>query len=161
MGSPDRDRGRDRHRASSPSAVRTSSVEHIGSTAVPGLPGKGIVDLVIATEPDDVPIVAEMLFDLGFGPQPGQDPFPPTRPMLVGSMVVDGTLFRIHLHVQPRGDEVVRDLAFRDALRADPALMAAYAELKSADRRRRPPRELPVHVSQAGLDRRRPSPARA
>ena len=106
-------------------------VEHIGSTAVPGLPGKGIVDLVIATEPDDVPLVADMLFDLGFGPQPGQDPFPPTRPMLVGSMVVDGTLFRIHLHVQPRGDEVVRDLAFRDALRADPELMAAYADLKT------------------------------
>ena len=79
---------------------------------------------------------ADLLFDLGFGPQPGQDPFPPTRPMLVGSMVVDGTLFRIHLHVQPVGDEVVRDLAFRDALRADPALMAAYAELKSRDRRR-------------------------
>ena len=47
-----------------------------------------------------------MLFDLGFGPQPGQDPFPPSRPMLVGSMVVDDTLFRIHLHVQPRGDEL-------------------------------------------------------
>jgi len=107
------------------------AVEHIGSTAVPGLPGKGIVDLVIATEPDDVPVVAEMLFDLGFGPQPGQDPFPPTRPMLVGSLVVDGTLFRIHLHVQPRGDEVIRDLAFRDALLADPELVAAYAALKS------------------------------
>ena len=128
----DRDRARRRRR---PDLV----VEHIGSTAVPGLPGKGIVDLVIATEPDDVPLVAELLFDLGFGPQPGQDPFPPTRPMLVGSMVVDGTLFRIHLHVQPRGDEVVRDLAFRDALRADPALMAAYAELKIRDRGRRPP----------------------
>ena len=33
-------------------------VEHIGSTAVPGLPGKGIVDLAIATAPDDVPVVA-------------------------------------------------------------------------------------------------------
>ena len=106
-------------------------VEHIGSTAVPGLPGKGVVDLVIATEPDDVQRVAAMLFDLGFGPQPGQDPFPPSRPMLVGSMVEDDTLFRIHVHVQPRGDELIRDLAFRDALRADPELLAAYAALKS------------------------------
>ena len=106
-------------------------VEHIGSTAVPGLPGKGVVDLLIPTEPADIPDVTAMLFELGFGPQPGDDPFPPTRPLLVGSMDVDGTTFRIHCHVQPRGEEMVRDLAFRDALRADPALMAAYAELKS------------------------------
>ncbi len=106
-------------------------VEHIGSTAVPGLPGKGIVDLVIATDPDDIPGVTAMLLELGFGPQPGPNPFPSTRPMLVGSMAVEDVSFRIHLHVQPRGDELVRDLAFRDALRADPALVAAYAELKT------------------------------
>jgi len=106
-------------------------VEHIGSTSVPGLPGKGIVDLVIATEPSDIPGLTQTLYGLGFGPQPGPDPFPPTRPMLVGSMTVKGETFRIHLHVQPRGDELVRDLAFRDALRADPELLAAYAELKS------------------------------
>jgi len=106
-------------------------VEHIGSTAVPGLPGKGIVDLLIPTEPADVAAVTALLFDLGFGPQPGDDPFPPSRPLLVGSMEVDGTTFRIHCHVQPRGEEMVRDLAFRDALRADPELTAAYAALKS------------------------------
>jgi 5-(carboxyamino)imidazole ribonucleotide synthase len=106
-------------------------VEHIGSTSVPGLPGKGVVDLVIATEPADVPGLTALLFGLGFGPQPGPDPFPPTRPMLVGTMVVDDATFRIHLHVQPGGDELARDLAFRDALRADPELAAAYAELKS------------------------------
>lgn len=106
-------------------------VEHIGSTAVPGLPGKGIVDLLIPTEPVDVPAVTALLLDLGFGPQPGEDPFPPTRPLLVGSLVVDGTTFKIHCHVQPRGEEMVRDLAFRDALRADPELVKAYAELKT------------------------------
>jgi len=106
-------------------------VEHIGSTSVPGLPGKGVVDLAIAAEPEDIPGIASLLYDLGFGPQPGVDPFPPTRPLVVGSMILDGDLFRIHLHVQPRGEELIRDVAFRDALRADPALAAAYAELKS------------------------------
>jgi 5-(carboxyamino)imidazole ribonucleotide synthase len=72
-----------------------------------------------------------MLYELGFGPQPGPDPFPPTRPMLVGSMDADGETFRVHCHVQPRGEELVRDLAFRDALRADPSLVAAYAALKT------------------------------
>jgi 5-(carboxyamino)imidazole ribonucleotide synthase len=106
-------------------------VEHIGSTAVPGLPGKGIVDLAIATTPDDVPAVAAMLRELGFGPQPGPDPWPPSRPMLVGSVVRAGTPFRIHCHVLPDQDELARDIAFRDALLADPALVEGYASLKT------------------------------
>ena len=93
-------------------------VEHIGSTAVPGLPGKGIVDLAIATTPDDVPAVVGGAPELGFGPQPGPDPWPPTRPMLVGSMVrAGGTTFRIHCHVQPEREELTATSRFRDALR--------------------------------------------
>ena len=105
-------------------------VEHIGSTAVPGLPGKGIVDLSIETTPDDIPRVVELLYDLGFGPQPGPDPWPPTRPMPVGSLELEGTLYRIHLHVQPVGGDFPRDVAFRDALRNDPELRAQYEGLK-------------------------------
>jgi 5-(carboxyamino)imidazole ribonucleotide synthase len=106
-------------------------VEHIGSTAVPGLPGKGIVDLAVATTPDDVPVVATLLRDLGFGPQPGPDPWPPSRPMLVGSLVRAGTTFRIHCHVLPDSEELERDVAFRDALLADPSLVEGYAALKT------------------------------
>ena len=106
-------------------------IEHIGSTAVPGLPGKGIVDLAIATTSDDVPTVAQLLRELGFGPQPGPDPWPPSRPMLVGSLDLGGTTFRIHCHVLPNRDELRRDVAFRDALLADPALVEGYASLKS------------------------------
>ena len=106
-------------------------VEHIGSTAVPGLPGKGVVDLAIATDPDAIPGIVEVLTALGFGPQPGPDPWPPTRPMLVGTMEIGGTTFRIHVHVQPGGEELARDLAFRDALRSDPELLRQYARLKA------------------------------
>ncbi len=106
-------------------------VEHIGSTAVPGLPGKGVVDLAIAADPEALPGIVGMLTDLGFGPQPGPDQWPPTRPMLVGSMVVGDTTFRIHCHVQPGREELARDLAFSDALRADPALVQRYARLKT------------------------------
>ncbi len=105
-------------------------VEHIGSTAVPGLPGKGIVDLSIQTSPEDIPQVVELLYGLGFGPQPGPDPWPPTRPMPVGSMAVDGGRFRIHLHVQPTGGDFPRDVAFRDALRTDAELRSQYEALK-------------------------------
>jgi 5-(carboxyamino)imidazole ribonucleotide synthase len=106
------------------------AVEHIGSTAVPGLPGKGIVDLSIQTTPDDIPGVVAMLYELGFGPQPGPDPWPPTRPMPVGSYELDGRTYRIHLHVQPIGGDFPRDIAFRDALRNDPELRSQYEGLK-------------------------------
>jgi 5-(carboxyamino)imidazole ribonucleotide synthase len=106
------------------------TVEHIGSTAVPGLPGKGIVDLSIETTPDDIPKVVELLYGLGFGPQPGPDPWPATRPMPVGSLELDGTLYRIHLHVQPVGGDFPRDIAFRDALRNDTELRHQYEALK-------------------------------
>lgn len=105
-------------------------VEHIGSTAVPGLPGKGIVDLSIEAEPADIPAIVEMLYDLGFQPQPGPDPWPATRPMPVGSIAQDGETFRIHLHVQPKGGDFPRDIAFRDALRSDPELKRQYTALK-------------------------------
>ena len=64
-------------------------------------------------------------------PATGPNPFPPTRPMLVGTMVRGDTTFRIHLHVQPEPDELRRDVAFRDALRADPELTRMYAALKT------------------------------
>lgn len=105
-------------------------VEHIGSTSVPGLPGKGIVDLSIETDADAIPGVVAMLYELGFQPQPGPDPWPPTRPMPVGSLDLDGTNYRIHLHVQPRGADFARDIAFRDALRNDPELRRQYEGLK-------------------------------
>ena len=105
-------------------------VEHIGSTSVSGLPGKGIVDLSIETEPAKIPGVVAMLYGLGFGPQPGPDPWPATRPMPVGSLELDGNVYRIHLHVQPTGGDYARDIAFRDALRNDPELRREYEDLK-------------------------------
>jgi 5-(carboxyamino)imidazole ribonucleotide synthase len=112
-------------------------VDHIGSSAVPGLPGKNVVDLGIDAEPDDVPQVADLLLELGFQMTSGPRAFPPTRPLLIGSLQQDGRRFRIHAHVHPRrhrvwGHEHVRDLAFRDALRADPALREEYAARKRA-----------------------------
>ncbi len=106
------------------------TVEHIGSTSVPGLPGKGIVDLSIEAAPADIPGIVALLYELGFSPQPGPDPWPATRPMPVGSIALDGQQYRIHLHVQPHGGDFGRDIAFRDALRNDPELRSQYEGLK-------------------------------
>ena len=106
--------------------------EHIGSSAVPGLAGKGIVDLGIEAEPDEIPLVVDALRSLGFGSQTGPAPFPPTRPMLTGMVDHDGTPFRIHVHVMPPArDELRQMVALRDALRADADLLADYADAKA------------------------------
>jgi dephospho-CoA kinase len=106
-------------------------IEHIGSTSVPGLPGKGILDLGTEADPAEIPAITAAMYALGFGPQPGPDPWPPTRPMHVGSLVHDGEEYRIHFHVHPRGSgDLDKDLRFRDALRADPALRDGYAAIK-------------------------------
>ena len=121
-------------------------VEHVGSSAVPGLAGKNVVDLGIEAEPDEIPLLVEALLSLGFGRQGGLAPFPPTRPMLTGLVNHDGTAFRIHCHVMPpaRG-ELREQVRFRDALRADPALRDAYAAAKErivAEARQGDPGEL-------------------
>jgi GrpB-like predicted nucleotidyltransferase (UPF0157 family) len=105
--------------------------EHVGSSAVPGLAGKGIVDLLLPVPPAEIPATVESLLDLGFQRQAVGKPFPPSRPMLQGSIRHDGATFRIHLHVVPdSSSEVAAMRGFRDALRADPALRAEYAALK-------------------------------
>src|SRR6266545_4762251 len=113
-------------------AARPGAVaEHVGSSAVPGLAGKGIIDLLLPTPPDDVAKTADALVAAGFQRQTIPDAFPPSRPMLQGAIRHRGTLYRLHVHVVPAGSgEVAALRGFRDALRADRALRERYVALK-------------------------------
>jgi GrpB-like predicted nucleotidyltransferase (UPF0157 family) len=105
--------------------------EHVGSSAVPGLAGKGTVDLLLPTPPEEIPAVADDLLELGFQRQQVATAFPPTRPMLQGVIRHGDTSFRVHVHVVPASSPEVTALrGFRDALLADPSLRAEYEELK-------------------------------
>jgi GrpB-like predicted nucleotidyltransferase (UPF0157 family) len=105
--------------------------EHVGSSAVPGLAGKGTVDLLLPTPPEEIPAVTDDLLALGFQRQQVATAFPPTRPMLQGIIRHGDTSFRVHVHVVPASSPEVASLrGFRDALLADPALRAEYAQLK-------------------------------
>jgi dephospho-CoA kinase len=106
--------------------------EHVGSSAVPGLAGKNIIDLLLAAEPTDIAAITQALLELGFQPQ-NPAAFPASRPMLWGTFHHGPTDYRVHVHVVPASSpEVATMLGFRDALRADPRLRHSYAALKWA-----------------------------
>jgi GrpB-like predicted nucleotidyltransferase (UPF0157 family) len=101
------------------------AVEHVGSTAVPGLAAKPIVDLDVVIADRSVPEVVRRLGRLGYRHEgdlgvPGREAF--TTP---------AGLPAHHLYVCAAGsDPLLRHLAFRDALRADGRTAGAYADLK-------------------------------
>ena len=102
------------------------TIEHVGSTAVPGLAAKPITDLdVVIADRADLPAIIERLRPLGYHHEgdlgvPGREAF--TTPAGAPPH---------HLYVCAAGTPALdRHLAFRDALRADPALAGAYGNLK-------------------------------
>jgi GrpB-like predicted nucleotidyltransferase (UPF0157 family) len=112
-------------------AAGAGTAEHVGSTAVPGLAGKGTVDLLLPTPAEDIPAVTEALVAAGLQRQQIAQAFPPTRPMLQGAIRHRGKRYRLHVHVVPVGTPEVEAIrGFRDALRADPAMRAGYVALK-------------------------------
>src|SRR5271166_575498 len=113
------------------SQLQDVTVEHVGSTSVPGCAGKGVVDLMVLYPPGRLPEVKDVLKALGFQQQTGRNPFPEERPLRLGSIVYDGTRFRLHVHVIPVDSPEVLELrTFRDRLRGNPMLLEQYVALK-------------------------------
>jgi len=113
-------------------------VEHVGSTAVPGLPAKDVIDLQLSVPSlaaaDDV---AGALGAAGFPrlpptadtPQPAVDPDPAAWQKRLHGGADPGLV--VHLHVRVAGSPGERTaLLLRDWLRAQPQERQAYAEHK-------------------------------
>jgi len=106
-------------------------VEHVGSTAVPGCAGKGIMDLMVIYPHGLLGAVKRALDRLGFQRQTVGFLHPETRPMRVGTLEHQGCAFPLHVHVLASSSPEVAQLrAFRDRLCADPKLVAAYVARK-------------------------------
>jgi GrpB-like predicted nucleotidyltransferase (UPF0157 family) len=104
-------------------------VEHVGSTAVPGLDAKPILDLQAAVaDLQCAPRVATVLVHLGWHyVDPNLDGRTWRRFFV---KVVDGCR-AAHLHLMTRqSPRWAEQLMFRDALRADPQLAENYSALK-------------------------------
>ena len=103
--------------------------EHIGSTAVPGLCAKPVIDVALGVDAlDEMAARIAALVAIGFVYRPEYEDRIPERRYFVRAA---GGTPRVHLHAVVLGERLWRQhLRFRDALREDPELLAAYAALK-------------------------------
>jgi GrpB-like predicted nucleotidyltransferase (UPF0157 family) len=104
-------------------------VHHIGSTSVPGLLAKPIVDLMpVVADLRDVDACRPACEAAGFTWR-GEHGLAGRRYLV--RYAADGEDHLVHVHVLVSGHhEISRHLAFRDALRARPELVTAYAAVK-------------------------------
>jgi len=115
------------HRALVEHDVPVLAIEHVGSTSVPGLAAKPVIDCDIVVRADQVRAAGDVLVGLGFTalgelgvPQRWAFKEPPRLAGTATYVVVEGALaLRNHL-------------AVRDVLRADPVLRQRYAAVKKA-----------------------------
>ncbi len=118
------------------------AVHHVGSTAVPGLCAKPILDVLVSI-PDlarGADLVSQ-LTALGYEFRPAEEI--PDRHFFRRR---NGTVRSHHLSLaEPTSLHHRVTLAFRDALRADPRLAQAYADLK-LELARRFPHDRPAYI---------------
>jgi GrpB-like predicted nucleotidyltransferase (UPF0157 family) len=114
------ERERERVRAAlGPAAL---CIEHIGSTAVPGLAAKPIIDLMVTVrDPDDERAFGPALESAGYRLRVRED----------GHRMFRTPELDVHVHVWRDSDpQVTRHLLFRDRLRSAPEDRRAYEQLK-------------------------------
>jgi GrpB-like predicted nucleotidyltransferase (UPF0157 family) len=106
-------------------------IEHFGSTAVPGLIAKPIIDILIAVTSLARAKAAAIEPILGLGYVYWADNPKPDRMFFVKGMPPYGARRTHHVHItEPDGEMWRRRLPFRDYLRAHPDEAARYAALK-------------------------------
>lgn len=107
---------------------KDSLIEHIGSTSIPNLKAKPILDLVAGVERlEDVKAILTDLHSIGYiyRPEVGEDSL-----MYFHKKNKDG-LTTYHLHVLQKESQAFKNhLYFRDALRKNPELAKEYEALK-------------------------------
>lgn len=104
------------------------AIHHIGSTSVPGLAAKPVIDiLLVAAALDELDRCTPALARLGYRAR-GENGIPGRR------YFVKGGDRRTHqLHAFAAGDrQIINHLAFRDYLRQHPEIAAQYAQVKYA-----------------------------
>lgn len=106
------------------------SIEHIGSTAIPGLGGKGIIDIAISINKDSMTKASLALQNLGYEFRPS---FSNSDRLYFITYLPDQEegKRRYHIHLTyPEGKEWNALIGFRDYLKNHPEAVYEYSELK-------------------------------
>lgn len=113
-----------------PHLKQVLAIEHVGSTAVPGLGGKGIIDIAIAVDRASLDSTTHQLQSLGYEYRPKFST--PDRFYFVTYLPdPEEETRRYHIHLTyPESNTWKELIAFRDYLRLHPAALQEYAELK-------------------------------
>ena len=101
------------------------SIEHIGSTSVPGLAAKPIIDiLVVVANPGDETGYLSALKEAGYELRVREPEFDEHR-------MLRSTARDVHIHIfPPQSKEIDRYLSFRNQLRANDEDRSAYEQVK-------------------------------
>lgn len=119
---------RERERIAGVLGGLAKGIEHYGSTSVPGLPAKPILDIIVALDPfSDWEACHDPLISLGYD-YAAHVNLPGHRIFGRGRDLTERTHL-VHL-VELGGYSWVSNLKFRDALRSDAGLRADYRALK-------------------------------
>ena len=103
-------------------------VHHFGSTAVPGLAAKPVIDMIALVDDLDAPI-AVLVAEAGYRFPEAFNTTLTHRRFLCFPTAAYRTH---HLHLVDDREELDRRLRFRDRLRTDPVLAGEYEALKRA-----------------------------
>lgn len=105
-------------------------IEHVGSTAVPGLGGKGIIDIYIATNKDKMVLLSKNLSNLGYE----YDADAGSEERYFHSTNLPDPIDKVrryHVHVTfPESQEWIKAVKLRNYLRIHPDEAKKYAEVK-------------------------------
>jgi len=105
------------------------AIDHIGSTAVPGLPAKPIIDILVLVNQLEAGLAAVPALEAG-GYSYWRDNPDKTKLFLVKGLPPSAAKRTHHLHIYADAGERERHIVFRDLLRNDTKLRDAYAALK-------------------------------
>lgn len=101
---------------------------HIGSTSIPGLKAKPIIDVLPVVSDIELVDSCQQDFSLLGYEYLGEFGMPGRRYLRKGG---DHRTHQIHIFQYDNVTDILRHLAFRDYLRCHPHVCAAYGELKS------------------------------
>jgi GrpB-like predicted nucleotidyltransferase (UPF0157 family) len=126
----------ERGRIAAALGARALEIHHVGSTSVPGLAAKPIVDiLLVVADCADEPAYLPTLEAAGYVLRV-REPADDGNPLFTGTephRVFKGAAIDLNLHVWSAGStEIERTLAFRDWLRANPDDRELYERTKLA-----------------------------